>query len=420
VSEDNIFPAATSGPPAGGGAGGSGGGATGGTGVSDPRSDDAASAVADVLKDLGADRGAIEGSSKPRVIVPAAEPATGAAPAAGEKVKVGDKAKTGAPAEGADDKAGEAGTPAGEKTSATPATPEDNNPLNLTHEDLEVIDKNPLLKKGYKGMVRALNKRFGEHAEVVKAHQADLDTIAKLRSNPIVGIQALAQAAGVKITIGDGGAPAGQPPATPATPAAGQPTGTTPAVNAALAEAKAKFAKSLSPEGAELLFPIIEQAVRAIVGEEITPVKSDLQRVTASNERGEKAAVTSALSTALNDYGRLVEGRGEDWSDEIAGEMAKLVSRIRPTPPREGESPMTLPEYLDILYNTAVAERNRTAAKTRSLERLRGARDAGAEPVRGTRPAAPPSVLDRQITAEMSDAEAARLAIQQVLESQRQ
>lgn len=359
---------------------------------------DANDAVNATLADLGVDRAAIEGSSD--VILPD-EPESDAAagdktPAAADGKKAPKPAKAAAATPDTKDGKGKDAAAA----ASTPATAAGEDlDLNLTNEDLAEIEKNPIMKRAYKTMLRGLNKAQQSLAEQRKANESDLGIIATLRKDPTAGLRALAATMGVPVTIGDG--TAAQPAAS--TAAAAQAPKTPQQI------AEEELLKAFPKEGAAVLGPIFTRIAEAIATEQLKPVLAKL----AEGERilmGQRqVTMQSQLNSQLATYGRSVEARGDDWTDEIQVEMSKLVGRVRPGTHEDG-SPLTIPEYLDVLYHHATAARSHAAAKARQLERLRAAVDsAEPAPVRTS----PTSLLDQKITAELDDDAATALAVRQ-------
>ncbi len=350
------------------------------TNAPDPDSD-AREAVEAMLKETGSDRATIEG------------PAAGLKDSPPQPSQKDDLLPDGTkkPAAAPDDKT----TPAADDKTTAPAAgaPSDADlDINLTAEDLAEIEKQPLLKKAYKVMVRGLNKKLEDIANKRKGVEADLDVIDRVKKSPVAGLQALAAVLGVPIQIGQAGAP----------PVAGDQAVASSSPVDPVAAVMQKFDQVLTPDGAKALTPLIVELIQAVTGKELTkelgPIKSDLAG-------SRQVQVMSQLDNALLNYGRTREAGGDDWSEEIQTGMAELVGKIRP-----GDG-TTLNEFLDVLYDRVTGQRSREAVRNRQLQRLRQA-TAATEPVHAARPA---PVTVKEITSDMSDDEATDLAVAQTM-----
>ena len=260
--------------------------------------------------------------------------------------------------------------------------------FNLTAEDFEEMEKNPVAKKAYKSMLRGFRAKAAALADKRKAFESDEQIMAQIRTNPRAAIQALASVAGIPVAF------AGEQPAAPA---AGQPAADP--VTSAIDAASKQLDDVLTPDGAKILRPILTNMMKAIAEQAVAPYK-------AKTETQERIAAEVTLQSTVKSFGAARLADGDEWSPEIEAEMAGLVGKVLP-----GRG-MTINDYIQSLYDQVAAKHIRAAAKTREFERLRAAAGA-AEPVRGVR--APGAGTMPAITTSMSHEEAARVAVAQAL-----
>lgn len=253
------------------------------------------------------------------------------------------------------------------------ADPEDIDFINPTAEDLAAIEASPELKRVYKSMQRGLTKKTTELAAKRKEYEQANEVVSWIRSDPETAIRTIAQAA--KIPFGEAKV----------------------AAEATVADTlEAKWAKTVGDDAAKLLRPLFEETARAMIQQEVEPLKSATAGITqASYERG--------IAAGIETFGAQVRERGEEWDDEIQGEMAKIADSVNPS------DTATLEGYISHLYDTAMARRMRTKSARANLERLKKARQES-EPVSSTRPT---GKGEERITNEMSDKDAVAIAVRQ-------
>lgn len=254
---------------------------------------------------------------------------------------------------------------------------EDEEDLRLSAEELEIIDKNPELKKVYRGMVRA-NSRKGE-VLANKRKEADnaLQLMSAFRDKPAETLRAMAAALNIKLVEE-------APPAAP------------PAEKTNLEKIRASLEAKVGKEAAEILAPSILEAVSSVIGEEMAPVKQTLQdQVETANRHSLRSAVSAFASET-------VEGGGE-WNADIEKEMAQMLADGKVLPGKGA----TLPEFLGILYNQIQTKRGQTKVVTEKITRLKKAAEVS-EPVRSTKPQPPAEPVIRP---GMNIKEATALAI---------
>ena len=246
-----------------------------------------------------------------------------------------------------------------------------------TAEELALIDKSPELKKVYRSMQRGLTQKTTALANTRKDLEEQAKIVNWIQQDPENALRSLAQAAGVK--LGDEVVPA---------------KATTEEKIADSLEAK--WAKTVGTEAAALLRPLFEETAQALLEERLGPLEQDA-------ERARRDANASAAQSDIRGFGASVVEAGEEWNDEIQGEMAKLASVVDPA------EEATLPEYLATLYDSVIAKRNRARVARANLERLRKARTED-EPNTSARPS---PATEEKVTIEMSDNDAIALAVRQ-------
>lgn len=255
--------------------------------------------------------------------------------------------------------------------------PDDEEFLNPTAEELAAIEADPRLKKVYNSMRRGMSKKAQELAEKRKTMEQESQVVNWLKNDPENAIRAIAQAAGI---------PFGE--------AKKQ------AEERVIDDLEAKWAKTVGAEPAKLLRPLFEETAKALLEQEIAPVKAqNAQLMQAATERG--------IAASVREFGALISERGEEWDDEIQADMAKIADTVEP-----GEK-TSLSEYIAHLYDTAIARRLRTKQAKSNLERLRRVRTE-AEPTTTTR-STPASA--EKITNDMSDKDAIAIAVRQAKQS---
>lgn len=298
--------------------------------------------------------------------------------AAGEEPEV----KEGAPVEETVDE-GEAkeAEPATESESKEEETKEgeDDNPLNLTAEELKAINDDEKLMRAYKSMQRGLTKKTQTFAETRKQYEESDRMIQYIRANPDAALEEMAQARGYILAKKSGEDAAKAEARQDASDAVD-----------ALME---KYSKQLGPESTKLLLPFMREVAETIVKQSIEPIAERTSFL-------DRSAKESGIAAAVHEFGASVKESGEDWSDEIQEEMAKMMDRIVP-----GDN-TPINDYLQTVYNAVSADRAKTAAVKRELSRLKKAQSE-AEAARTVRPTPKEK---RVITSDMSERDAIALA----------
>jgi len=244
-------------------------------------------------------------------------------------------------------------------------------------EELEAIDKNPELKKVYRSMVKGFTAKTTELAEKRKEAEAAMNAVNAIKENPVAAIRAMAAAANIKLAE---------------EPAPTAPTTTT--EKTVIQKLQESLEAKIGKEAADVLAPVLLEAVGVITGEELGPVKLAI-------EQQRKVAEAQSLRTSISEFGSSVVEDGGEWDEDVEREMATLVNKVVP---REG---VTLPEYLEVLYNNVQTIRNKMKTTEREVTRIKTAAQR-AEPVRAVRTTAP---APRQITPGMDLKEATALAV---------
>lgn len=277
--------------------------------------------------------------------------------------------------EGGEGESGEKPPPA-----AAAATEEEEDSWKPSAEELEVIDKNPELKKVYRSMVRGLTQKTTDLANKRKEAEMALEVVQAVRKNPELAIRAMAAAAGLKI----------------AEPAAAAAAPETPEEKSIQDRVREKLQAKLGKEAADVLAPALLEVVQEINGVELAPIK---ERFAAS----EKQAGSQALRAGIAEFGAKVVESGGEWNEEIEKEMAALVPKIQPA---EGT---TLPEFLEILHANVMTKRTRKGTVQRQTTRIKEAAKA-VEPRQAARPA---PTAEKSITPGMDPKEATAFAVAQ-------
>ena len=245
--------------------------------------------------------------------------------------------------------------------------------INPTAEDLAAIEASPQLQRVYKSMQRGLTKKSQELAAARKTLQQESEVVQWIRNDPEAAIRSIARATGVTLEeaqaqveekLGD--------------------------------DLEAKWAKTVGPEAAQLLRPLIEETIKSVMGPELQPIK-------ATTEQAQRVAVERGISASVREFGAAMTERGEEWDDEIQADMARIADTLEP-----GKD-TTLPDYIANLYDAAIARRMRTKSARATRDRLLRVR-AEAEPNTTVRPA-PKS--EERITTDMSDKDAIAIAVRQ-------
>ena len=259
----------------------------------------------------------------------------------------------------------------------------DEEPLVATAEELKAINDNPELRKIYKSMQRGLTKKSQTLAEERKSFKESSDLVNWMKENPDEAVQALANRRGYTLTRAE-----------------------QKAADEAQEEAIDKIAKDweskVRPETTKLLLPLVRSAIEASTQLYVAPLQQQQEALN-------RQATERVIASSVEEFGAVVVQKGDDWDDSIKAEMAVMSNKFSP-----GEN-VGLPEYLSIMYNAVMTERNKNSAMKTQVKRLRKAKDS-AEPTRAARPA---PRAKQEITSEMSDKEAVDIAMAEAMEELR-
>lgn len=255
----------------------------------------------------------------------------------------------------------------------------------VTAEELEVIDKDPNLKKVYRSMVRGFSKKMEETSNLRKEAEKALQAVAEIRADPIAAARAIAASAGKKLEE--------------------LPTETAAAVAVAktsLDKARDQLEARVGKDAADILAPVLYEVVQSLMGEELAPVKQTLA------DREQEAA-EQVLKSNISAFGSSVIEDGGEWDEDIEKEMAALITSGEVAPGRgpDGKTKVSLPKFLDHLHNIVIRDRERKHVTSERVLRLREAVTV-AEPTRSTRPTAS---APEEIVAGMDPKKATALAI---------
>lgn len=263
-----------------------------------------------------------------------------------------------------------------------------------TADELAEIEKNPALQKVYKSMQRGFTKKTSELAQIRKSADEAIKVAEFIQANPVQAARNLAKATGLTIA---------EAKEVVAEAAAGRPTDAG-QIKAVAEGLEKRWAESVSPEAAKLLRPLFEDTAKTIVEQMVGPIIQQLRDTAQRTEGLESTAVERAITSSVKSFGARQIEAGNEWDDDLQGEMAELMSKVQPA---EGAS---IDDFLDILYDKALAGRTRSTQNRQRLERLRRIRDNG-EPTTTARPGA--SRTADHVTADMSDNDAIALAVKQ-------
>jgi hypothetical protein len=265
--------------------------------------------------------------------------------------------------------------PATEKPAAAP--PDEDEVFTPTAEELATIDRNPELKKVYRSMQRGLTQKAQSLAGMRKALEQKANIVDWIRAEPAAALKAISEYTGVNL----------------ATPA--------PSTEAKVADSlEAKWAETVGADAAKLLRPLFEDTARAILEKEVAPYKAQTEALA-------KTAAARGIAASVREFGATIAERGDEWADDIQGEMAQLAQRIEPGP----DTPIN--EYLDVLYDKVMAGRMRSKSARANLERLRKIRTE-TEPSNAGRPT---PAAEERITTDMSDKDAVAVAVRMARQS---
>jgi hypothetical protein len=249
-------------------------------------------------------------------------------------------------------------------------------------EELEAIDKDPNLRKVYRSMVRGFQKKTTELATKQKEAESALQVVATIRQDPVKALRTMAAAAGIRL-------------AEDPVPKVSE----TPVEKTMQERLKENLTARIGAEAAEVLAPVLYDAVESIAGEKLAPVQRAL-------DENKKATAEQALRAGIAEFGSKVIEDGGEWDEDVEKEMAALIGKVVP-----GKD-TTLPEFLDVLYDRVQSTRRKIGQTTEQITRIRRAASS-VEPVR---PSRPPAAGPKPIAPGMSAKEATALAVAQAKE----
>lgn len=245
------------------------------------------------------------------------------------------------------------------------------NPLNLTAEDLEAIEADPLLRKAYKTVLRGFTAKTTTLAAERKAIEEDRKVVEWFRADPDNALKTMARMRGFDL---------GEPK-----------SDTAKAVDAV----QDTMVKAFGPEGAVALRPVFEQIVDHIVSQKIEPQRQEVEQL-------KEVAVEAGIENTVQAFIAELHSADEDYDEDIQQEMADLANKVRKA------DDVSIKDHLRLLYNSVMHTRTAKSRVSGDLQRLKDARKKS-EPVQGTRPAAP---TERRITADMSLNDKVALAVE--------
>lgn len=258
-------------------------------------------------------------------------------------------------------------------------TEEDDNPLNLTSEELRQINEDEKLQRAYKSMQRGLTKKSQSFSEKMKSADEAVRMIEYIRANPDSSLEEMARARGYILAKKSG---------EDAARAEAQ-QGASDAVDSLME----KYSKQLGPESTKLLLPFMREVAETIVRQTVAPIAERTSFL-------DRSAKESGIAAAVHEFGASVKEAGEEWTDEVQAQMAAMMDRVVP-----GDNTPIM-DYLQTVYNAVSAQNAKTAAVKRELARLKKAQSS-AEPTRSVRPT---PKEQRVITSDMSERDAIALA----------
>lgn len=257
--------------------------------------------------------------------------------------------------------------------------------FNPTAEELAIIEKSPELKKAYKAFQKGFTKKTTDLKKLREQAKQEIEVAQYIRANPEAAARELAQIAG--LTIAEARAEIKE-----AAKAADSTSGV-------VDELQSKWAKVVGEEAAALLRPLFEETAKATIEREVYNLRQQTEFLT-------KQAQQKGITAAVREFGASVVERGEDWSDDVQNEMAKIAGVIAP-----GDD-TSISDYLSTLYDAVQARRSRARLTKQNVDRLRRIREEQ-EPTTATRSQGKP---ESKITTDMSDKDAVALAVAQARE----
>jgi hypothetical protein len=247
--------------------------------------------------------------------------------------------------------------------------------LELSAEQLDAINKDPNLLAVYKSMQRGLTKKSQSFADRIKEVEEKTKVADFIEKDPDKALEILAEQRGRRIAPKEEDAKLDQ----------------------AVDESLEKWTKLLgSDEQAKAFWPAIKDDIVKVVKEQLTPVAQRQEQATIAARQQEYAAGIAQFEAS-------VKKSGGEYTPEVEAEMTAKMKTIQAS---EGA---TLQEYLGILHDSVMMDRNRVADKKAALARLRKAEKKD-EPTVSSRT---PKVGKQEITLDMDEDDAIALAVAQ-------
>lgn len=269
--------------------------------------------------------------------------------------------------------------------------------FNPTAEELDEIQKSPALQKVYKSMQRGFTKRTTELKSLRTEAQEALKVAEFIQANPLQAARNLAKATGLTIA---------EAKEVVADASGGKQT-TAGQIKAVAEGLEERWSKTVSPEAAKVLRPLFEETAKTIVEQMVGPLVQRIDQAAERTDSLENAAATRSIGAAVKGFGATVIEAGNEWDDDIQGEMAELMNKVQPA---ENTS---IEDFLESLYTQVMYNRSKATTQRQRLERLKRIK-ATSEPTSTAR--AGEARGKKEITADMSDKDAIALAVQAATE----
>lgn len=251
----------------------------------------------------------------------------------------------------------------------------------VTAEELDIIDKDPQLKKVYRSMLRGFNKKMEETSGVRKEAEHALELVEQIRANPREAAKV------ILASVKEEALPEPEKAVVTET---------------ALTKVRETLKAKVGEEAADVLAPVIFDVVGSLLGEEIAPIKQTLATQ-------EKIAAAQTLRANISNFGAQVIEDGGEWDEDIEKEMSVLITSGEVAPGRDekGNLKVDLPRFLGRLYSIVQSDRQKKHTTSEKVLRLREAVTV-AEPTRTVRSKAP---APKSIEPGMDIREATRVAV---------
>lgn len=248
---------------------------------------------------------------------------------------------------------------------------------NPTAEELATIEASPELKKAYRALRKGFTAKTTELARIRKEAQESISLAQWIESNPEQAARALAQHTG--LTIGEAREQIRE-------------AGSTGDV---IDELEAEWTKTVGPDAARLLRPLVEKTLNKALSKTIDPLRAQTEQLA-------EASARRGIASALSQFGADVTSRGDEWTDDIQRDMADVVNRIEPA------ENTTIDEFLALVYDKVMYQRVRNASNRDKIARLKRIREDSGEPAAPTRSGGAES---ERVTSGMKDNDAVALAV---------